>query len=352
MPANERKSKGHPLGLHRVLDKEPKLPQAASRLDNSLPIYSNEILINVDHLNIDAASFVQMEKEGKGVPHFISNRVMNNTKEFGKQHNQATGSGGMLTGTVVQIGSQYRGNLKLKKGDRIATLVSLTLTPLTLEKILEVDAGTHQVRVEGSAILFEHSLATLLPKNIPEKIAMAALDVAGAPATVNAICKTGMTVVIIGAGGKAGMLSCVAAKKKVGARGKVIGIEPFEKARADLKKLGVCHEILSVDATHPIAVLQAVEKASKGKLADVVVNVASVPNTEMGSVLSAKMNGTVLFFSMATSFSRVALGAEGIVSSAKLLFGNGYFPNHDRFALNLLRQNPRLLEVFEQRYSC
>jgi L-erythro-3,5-diaminohexanoate dehydrogenase len=348
--ANERKTPGDPLGIQRVLDPKICLPQAAERLDNSLPIYSNEILIEVERLNIDAASFVQMEKETGKSSQAIEKILFDNTRARGKQHNRVTGSGGMLIGTVVQVGSKYRGPLKAKVGDRVASLVSLTLTPLHLETIPKIHFATHQIEVTGHAILFENSIAAHLPSDLPENVSMAVYDVAGAPAWVNALCRPGNTVVVVGAGGKAGILSCVAARKKMGARGKVIAIEPNENAVRDLLALKVCNEVLAIDATDPIAVKSGVERATRGKMGDIVVNVASVGKTEVGSLLSAGEKGKVLFFSMATSFTQVVLGAEGIAGRATLLFGNGYYPNHSKFALDLLRRHKPLKELFFRRY--
>ncbi len=350
MAANERAEDGHPLGIHRVLDKSPQLPQASEKLDNQLPIFSNEILISVEQLNIDAASFIQMEKETSNDLKKIADIILQNTRIRGKQQNRVTGSGGMLVGKVLQVGSAYKGPLKVKKGDKVATLVSLTLTPLQITKIKNIDLKTHQVEVEGHAILFESGIAAVLPKDLPEKVAMAVFDVAGAPATVHAMSRSGQTVVVIGAGGKAGILSCVAARQKIGARGKLIAIEPFEKAAQALEGLKVCDAVLRVDATDPIAVFASVKEHTRGRMGDVVINVASVPNTETGSILSAKKKANVIFFSMATSFTKVALGAEGVAASANLIFGNGYFPNHAKYSLDLLRKNKRLKELFFSRY--
>jgi L-erythro-3,5-diaminohexanoate dehydrogenase len=351
MEKTERKEKGHPFGIHRVLDAQVVLPQAAEKIDNSLPIYSNEILLKVEKLNIDAASFVQMEEETGKDPKKIGEIILKNTAIRGKQHNRVTGSGGMLIGEVEQVGSFYNGPLKLKSGDRVATLVSLTLTPLHISKIENINLKTHQVDVEGHAILFEQSIAGVLPSDFPEALSMAVFDVAGAPATVDDLAKTGQTVVVVGGGGKAGLLSCLAARKKVGKTGKVIAIEPSPKAAEALRNLKLCDVVAEVDATHPISVFSEVEKISKGKMADLVVNVASVPNTEMGSVLACHPKGKVLFFSMATSFTKVALGAEGVASSSQLLFGNGYFPNHARFSIGLLKKHRPLLELFLSRYQ-
>lgn len=342
---------GHPYGIHRVLDKSPSLPQAADHLDNSLPIYSNEILIAVERLNIDAASFVQMEEQTHKDPKEIASIVMENCSVRGKQQNRMTGSGGMLLGRVAQVGSRYGGNIKLRVGDRIATLVSLSLTPLKLDGVDRVDLRTHQMEVRGRAILFERTIAAVLPTDIPERIAMAVYDVAGAPATVDALCSAGKTLVVIGGGGKAGVLSCVAGRRKIGKSGKLIAIEPFPKAAAELRALGVCNEVLEINATDPIAVQSSVHAATRGKMGNVVINVASVPDTELGSILSARSKGKVVFFSMATSFTRVALGAEGIVSDATLIFGNGYYPKHSEFAIQLIRKHPKLRALFESRYS-
>ncbi|NBX75296.1 MAG: L-erythro-3,5-diaminohexanoate dehydrogenase, partial [Proteobacteria bacterium] len=155
----ERTKKGDAFGVHRVLDSAVTLPQAAERLDNSLPLYHNEILIEVEQLNIDAASFVQMEKETGGNSERIGQIILENCNARGKQQNRITGSGGMLVGRVKQIGSRYKGPLKFKVGDRIATLVSLTLTPLHLEKINSINLKTHQVTASGHAILFETGMA-------------------------------------------------------------------------------------------------------------------------------------------------------------------------------------------------
>jgi L-erythro-3,5-diaminohexanoate dehydrogenase len=347
----ERSLPGNPLGVHRVLDEKVCLPQAAERLDNTLPIYSNEILLEVERLNIDAASFVQMEKENGKDPKALTRILFENTRTRGKQHNRVTGSGGMLIGRVSQVGSKYRGRLKAKVGDRIASLVSLTLTPLHLEKIVQIDFSTHQIEVKGHAILFESSIAAHLPSDLPDVVSMAVYDVAGAPTWVHALCKPGNTVIIVGAGGKAGVLCCVAAKRKVGARGKVIAIEPGQNAARDLDSLKVCHQVLSIDATDPIAVKAGVERATRGKMGDIVVNVASVGKTEVGTLLSACDRGKVLFFSMATSFTQVVLGAEGIACRATLYFGNGYYPNHSKFALDLLRRHRPLKELFFRRYT-
>lgn len=342
---------GHPLGLHRVLDKRRCLPQEADNLDNSAKIRASEMRIDVERLNIDAASFRQMEEQCSGDAEAIGSLVLENTLRRGKQQNAMTGSGGMLIGTIAEIGAKCEAGKGFRVGQRVATLVSLTLTPLSLKRILKVHLHSHQIEVEGHAILFSTSILAKLPTDLEENVAMSVLDVAGAPATVLAMVKPKDRVVILGGGGKAGLLSCLAARQKMGRTGKLIAIEPNAAAAAELSGLGLCDAVLPIDATDPVAMLDAVSKETRGQLADVVVNVASAPNTEVGSILAVRTGGKVLFFGMATLFTRVALGAEGVVKHASFLFGNGYRPGHSKVALELLRSHPGVLEVFRKRYG-
>ena len=97
----------------------------------------------------------------------------------GKMHNPVTGSGGMLVGTVEEVGPASR--LGLAVGDRIATLVSLTLTPLSIsDGLTRWDGLGEQVPCTGHAILFGRSIAAHLPQDLPADLALAVMDVCGA----------------------------------------------------------------------------------------------------------------------------------------------------------------------------
>jgi L-erythro-3,5-diaminohexanoate dehydrogenase len=80
--------------------------------------------------------------------------------------------------------------------------------------------------------------------------------------------------------------------------------------------------------------------------ADLVFVCTNVPGCEGGAVLSAADDGTVVFFSMATSFTAAALTAEGLGKSCTMLIGNGYVPGHADLALDLARSDERLLDRF------
>jgi L-erythro-3,5-diaminohexanoate dehydrogenase len=81
-------------------------------------------------------------------------------------------------------------------------------------------------------------------------------------------------------------------------------------------------------------------------LADLTINCVSVSGTELASILITRDRGLVYFFSMATSFTTAALGAEGVGKDVDMMIGNGYARGHAQLALDLLRTEPPLRELF------
>lgn len=341
--------KGSPYGVHRVIEPKGTLPQAAWKIDNTMQPYDNEILIDVDILNIDAASFTQIKKAAELNEEKIKETMLDIVAKRGKHHNPVTGSGGMLVGRVSAIGKDLK-DRDLKVGDRIATLVSLSLTPLVIKKIKAVHTERDQVEIEGQAILFETGIYAKLPEDMPDALALAILDVAGAPAQTARLVKSGDTVVIIGGGGKSGTLCMYEARKRAGVTGTVIGIGSSAKSCQRIKEMGWADHVLEVDATNAVAVMEAVAAVTGGKMADVTINCVNIPGTEMASVLATRDYGTVYFFSMATSFTAAALGAEGVGKDVNMIIGNGYAYRHAEISLNLLRESKELRQLFEKIY--
>lgn len=335
----------HPLGLHRSLDPPGVLPQLARRLDATPRALDNEIAIAVRALSVDSASFRQLCRTQDETGEPVAAQIRRIVAERGKLQNPVTGSGGMLLGEVSEVGPGHPDARRLSPGTSIASLVSLTLTPLFLEEIGAIHYGTERVEARGTAILFARTLWARLPDDFPEAVALAVFDVAGAPATVLRQARPGQTVLVIGAG-KAGLLCLAAARERVGDAGTVLAVEPSGATAARARSLGLADAVETLDARDPVAMLSAVEAATSGRLADLVVNVANAAGTEAASILCARDDGAVLFFGMATSFSAAALGAEGMAKPTALWIGNGYVPGHDEAALALLRRHAGLRDAF------
>ncbi|WP_246258541.1 zinc-binding dehydrogenase [Kroppenstedtia pulmonis] len=343
-------SPGHPYGLHRVLEPAGLLPQPAWKLDATPVCCDNEMLIEVTCLNIDSASFRQLKEECGKDSDRLKQKIRQIVADRGKMHNPVTGSGGMLIGTVTRKGPAFP-DPSVQPGDRVATLVSLSLTPLFLEEIGEVDMAVGQVKVRGKAILFASGPFARLPDDIPETLSLAVLDVCGAPAQTARYAQTGHQVAVLGAGGKSGMLSLYQARRQVGEQGKVIALESNQKACEELRALGLADEVIPVDARNPVQVMEQVEQATAGRLADLTINCVNVRDTELSAIMATREGGTVYFFSTAVQFTAAALGAEGVGKDVHMMIGNGFAQGHADLALETLRECPPLKELFQSRYA-
>jgi L-erythro-3,5-diaminohexanoate dehydrogenase len=337
-----------PTGLHRVLDDAAVLPQAAERLDTRRELWPDEVRVRVERLNLDAASFRQLERTHAGDGAAVRAAVLDIVATRGKMQNPETGSGGMLVGTVEEVGEESP--LGLAVGDRVASLVSLTLTPLVVEDGLERwDGRSEQVPCDGYAVLFGRSIAAVLPDDLAPELSLAVMDVCGAPALTARVVRQydAATVAVIGGAGKSGSLSLAAARDAGAAR--TIGVVPHQGEADLLTGAGLADAVVLADARDPIALRDAV--AAAGGPADVTIVCVDVPGCEGGAILATAEGGTVVFFSMATSFSAAALGAEGLAADVTMLVGNGYVPGHAAYALELLRGDAGVRGLFEGRLA-
>lgn len=315
-------------------------------------LWDDEVLIAVERLNLDAASFRQLETKHAGDGDAVRQEVLDIVAERGKMQNPVTGSGGMLVGTVTEVGPGSP--LGLQVGDRVATLVSLSLTPLTItDGLASWDGRSEQVPCAGTAVLFARSIAAVIPDDLPAELSLAVMDVCGAPALTARVveqyaARNGVapSVVVIGGAGKSGSMS-LAAAQRAGA-GTRIALVRDEAERDRVASADLADHIAVIDARDPVAVADA----TRGTLpagADVTVVCVDVPGCEGGAILATAEGGTIIFFSMATSFSAAALGAEGVAADVTMLIGNGYLPGHAAYAMDVLRENAGVRALFEQR---
>src|SRR5580765_1850144 len=346
-----------PVGLHRVLEPAGStLPQAARRLDDRAELWPDEVRIDVETLNLDAASYRQLAEKHttNGVldGDAVREEVLAIVADRGKMQNPVTGSGGMLIGTVAEVGPES--GLGLAVGDHVATLVSLSLTPLHLtDALARWDGRSERVPAAGHAILFGRSIAAVLPEDLPADLSLMVMDVCGAPALVARVVEeyaargVSPSVLVLGGAGKSGSLSLAAALDQ--GAGRRIAVVPNDREAAALAGTGLADAVVVADARSPLGLSESV--AAAGGPADITVVCVDVPGCEQPAILSTAQGGTIIFFSMATNFAAAALGAEGVAADVRMLVGNGYTPGHAAYALELLRRNAPVRALFESRLA-
>ena len=136
----------------------------------------------------------------------------------------------------------------------------------------------------------------------------------------------------------------------VGPKGKVVGVVRNPKQVPGLMELGVYTDVIVADCTKPVEVMEAALAVNDGKEYDLSICCVKIESCEMSAILPVRDDGVVYFFSMATSFTKAALGAEGIGKDVTMIIGNGYTKNHANITLDVLRENPKLRKLFDEKY--
>ena len=325
------------LGADRVLEPAAALPQGADRLDASGPVRQYEFEVAVERLCLDSSSFHEIRRGAGGSSEAMGARILEIVDGRGKMHNPATDSGGILTGTVEAVGAGY--GSPPASGERIATLGSLTLTPLRLESVTHVDPDFAQVEVKGTAYVCDRAPWAPLPGDLPLEAALEVFDVCAAASHTRELAAEAGTVCVLGAG-HAGKL-VVAAARDAMRGGTIAAVDVDADAVARVTEAGLADVGVVADLRDPLAALDAVREAGVGP-ADLTVVVVNVPGCEPAAVLLTAERGTALFFSMATSFSAAALVPDGTSSDLRIVVGTGYAPDRGEYALELVRRSEPL----------
>ncbi|HET6831155.1 MAG TPA: hypothetical protein VFH44_07375 [Solirubrobacterales bacterium] len=330
------------LGADRVLAPPHALPQPAERLDAGPPVRDREIELAVERLCLDSTSFRDLRERGGGDPERIGELIAAIVAERGKMHNPRTDSGGVLLGAVSAVGARLEDPPPI--GTRIVTLASLTLTPLRIDAITAVDPDSAQIGVKGTAYVCPRAPWGPLPDDIPTGAAIALYDVYGAGSHTRELAPAGGSVCVLGAG-HAGKLALAAARDAVGEDGSVVAVDVDAAAIDRVRSLGLCDTGVVADLRDPLGALEAVATAGAGP-ADLTVVVVNATGCEPTAILLTRPAGTVLFYSMATSFQTAALTADGQSSDVTMIVGNGYAPDVGAYALDLYRRSSQLREAF------
>lgn len=325
------------LGVGRVVRPSGTLPQAAEVLDAGGPVGDFEFELDVERLCLDSTSFRNIRSSAKGDPTAMGERILEIVNARGKMHNPETDSGGVALGRVRAVGPAFVGAPAI--GARVVTLASLTLTPLALGSIVHVSPDSAQIEVEGTAFVCQSAPWGLLPDDMEMARAIEVYDVYGAASHVARLAPAKGVVYVLGCG-HAGKLAMAAAKDSM-TESLVVAVDVNATAVEQARQSGLCDIGVVANLQNPIEALTAVTAAGAPP-ADLTVVVVNAPNCEAFSILATRVGGTVLFFSMATNFSRAALTADGMGHDVTMLIGSGYTPDTGRYALDLARRIPAL----------
>jgi L-erythro-3,5-diaminohexanoate dehydrogenase len=330
---------GEELGADRVLAPSRALPQPAERLDASGPVRPREFEVAVDRLCLDATSFANVRAHGDGDPERMAARILEIVSTRGKMHNPDTDSGGVALGNVTAVGADLQGGPT--PGERIVTLASLTLTPLHLDEVTGLDPDSAQVGVRGTAYLPESAPWGPMPDDIPANTALEIYDVYAAASHTRELVADlpdHATVCVLGIGHAGRLVLAAARDADAGAGRKLVAVDRDAGAVASVVEAGLCDTGIVADLRDPLGTLDALGAAGVVE-ADLTVVVVSATGCESAAILATARYGTLLFYSMATSFQTAALTADGMSRDLRMLIGHGYAADRGAYALDLYRRS-------------
>ena len=334
------------FGMHRVIEPKGIHPQAAWKLDNNLEIHDSEVLIEVKTININSSSFRQICSEYNDL-NKVKEVFLKIVELRGKLHNPITNTGGILLGRVKKIGKNYNNVANIKEGDYVIPLVSLSLIPLKIDKIKNIDISSAQLQVEGEAILFSSNLLIKVEEDIDAELLLILMDEAGSSLQAYLSSKVGDNILIMGANGKIGLLSAFAVREKIGNKGRLTGIVYTNNSKKTLEKYEVFDEIYVCDVTNPEESFKTIMQ-NNDRLFDLTINCVHTFGTETFSIFSTKEKGTIYFSNLTTNYNTACLIAEGIGREINIIPYKGYVEGHAEFTIELYKKHKDLRELIDK----
>ncbi len=343
------------FGCHRVLEPANSFPQPAWKLNNTMCVDDNEMLVDVQIINVNSTSFSQIHNSVNGNPLDIKNRILEIVRSRGKLQNPVTGTGGILYGRVEKIGNNYPNPFGLRPGDMVITLASLSLTPLKIDTIHDMDIFSGQFTLQGKAIVFDHMPLIKVDPNLQSKkysleLLISVMDEAGAPRQTWKLARPNDNVLIMGANGKLGLLCAHAAREKMGSLGNITGVVKTQTSKKILEKTIVYDEIICCDAFNTVAAIDSFSTEKIGSF-DLIINCMTVSGSEMLSLVLTRNKGSIFFASLANSHKITALTSESIGKDLDIIGYTGFVEGHAAFTTQLLDNHPDLIRLLSQLYK-
>lgn len=110
-------------GLKRVAEPQYVLPTSAWKLDNSRNLYPNELRISVNRIHLEGTSFKQICTESNYSEEKIKQKIIDIIIRRGKLHNPVTDTGGLVLGTIDEIGAGFHNPSICRLGIRSSAML-------------------------------------------------------------------------------------------------------------------------------------------------------------------------------------------------------------------------------------
>lgn len=337
-------------GIKRVLEPKNVLPTSAWKLDNGRNIYPDEIRVSIKRIHLEGTGFKQICTESNDDEKKIKQNIMDMVIRRGKLHNPVTDTGGLIMGTVEEIGKDYTNRASLEVGDLVICNASAASMPLYIEEITSVNKAFNQIEAKGYAIVHSSLPVVKAPDDVPVDMLMFAFDQSGTLYRLHQLVKGKKKFLIVGNSMLTNLLYGYVIRDTVGENCEITCL--LDK-RVNLRLAGkgmdslissVFDEVNFLDILRP---MECVEKLGGESLFDLSVNCAEIPGAETVNILATKPGGTVLFANLINNLNIALYITESISKNLEVRSAEGYLEEYDEFDVDIVRKMANYLEDAE-----
>lgn len=334
-------------GLKRVAEPQYVLPTSAWKLDNSRNIYPDELRISIRRIHMEGTSFKQICTESNYNEEKIKQKIVDIVIRRGKLHNPVTDTGGLVFGTVEEIGESFTNPGNLKVGDMVICNASLASVPMHIENIAAIDHVFNQLDAEGYAILHDHVPIVKVDAETPVNLLLFMLDESGTLYRLDQLVNGQNKFLIVGNNMLTNLIFGYVIRRKIGKEGEIVCLLD-KKTGMQVTGGGIDRLLAKVfNQVHFLNILKpmdAVERLELNTQFDLSVNCAEIPGAETINILATKAGGTVLFANLINNLKLALYITESVSKPLNVENAEGYLENYETFDLELAGE---LAEYFE-----
>lgn len=338
-------------GTGRVLEPKYVLPTVAWKLDNSRKIQDNEMRIDVKRIHIERTSFKEICLEANDNDQRIIQKITDIVIRRGKLHNPVTDTGGLLCGTVSEIGAAYNNPKELAVGDEVICNVSLASIPLYIDKIISIDRAYGQIEIEGYSIIRNNQPVIRKPVDLPLPLLLFTLDESGTIYRVSTAAVGKKRFLVVGNNLLSNTLFGMAIRKVAGDGVEIVCLLD-RKTDAVLKGAGIDRLVSEVfTSVHSVDILKPLECMDQigGDLSyDLSVNCADITGAETINILATKSGGSVIFANLINNYNIALYITEAIAKQLDIRCADGYLEAYDEFDLEIVKDIAPYVEDAER----
>lgn len=328
-------------GIKRVLEPQHVLPTSAWKLDNSRNIYPDEMRVSIKRIHLEGTGFKQICTESNNDEKKIKQNITDMVIMRGKLHNPVTDTGGLVMGTVEEIGKEYENRLNLKVGDLVICNASAASLPMYIEEITSLHRAFNQIEAKGYVIVHNLIPVVKAPDDVPLDMLMFAFDQSGTLYKLSTLIGEKKKFLVVGNSMLTNLLYGYVIRRTAGEDCEITCL--LDK-RTNMRLAGrgidnliakVFDEVSFLNILRPV---ECVKKIDAESLFDLSINCAEIPGAETINILATKPGGTVLFANLINNLNIALYITESISKSLNVNGAEGYLEEYDKFDVEVVRE--------------